>query len=180
VFAETGSEVILYGCTIENCIGQTSFDGSAVHVVTGADVVFDSKDGEDDGTTIINRIENCTSFTNQDGGAIYVNGSGSTFLANALRVVNCIAPGTGSGGALRAEAGSVVTLGRLVNETDGTSGENGAVSYAGWDAFDSGRVDQGGVAISGCEALDGGAISADASTVTIVNARLSGNHARRT
>jgi len=180
VFAETSSNVNLYGCTIENCVGQTGLDGSACHIVTGADVVFDSKDSVDDETTIVNRIENCTSFTNQDGGAIHVNGSGTTLTAYALRIVNCATLGTGSGGAVRAEAGAVVNLGRLLNETDGDTGEDGAVSYAGWDAFDSGRVDQGGVTIELCEALDGGAISADASTVNVVNARLRANHARRT
>lgn len=179
VFAETSGRATLYGCTIENCIGQVSNDGSAVNVITGADVVMDSKESEDHATTIINRIENCSSATNQDGGAIAVNGSGSTCLAYALRVIGCTALGTGSGGAIRVEAGGVLTLGRLVNETDGIAGENGAVSYAGWDAFDSGRVDQGGCIISGCSGLDGGAISVDASTATVVNARLRDNTARR-
>lgn len=116
-----------------------------------------------------------------DGGGIYVS-SAAAFSIKGARFLRCrTAASGGKGGAMYLAGSAAKTVGEERSEATGaTSGEGGAAMTAGWDRYDSGRVDQGGVEIEDCEAHAGGGISvvAGSGAFTLTNARITGCLAR--
>jgi hypothetical protein len=178
--------VELYGCLIHSCTGQAATDGGGCYVLNGGDLVIDFwAESSDlpfvDNQVHVTEIYNCQPPINQDGGAIAATGSGSTVTVSGCRIHDCVATGTGRGGAIRVENGATLTIGSYENHPTGSTfdgGEDGRDIWLGWDPYDSGRVDQGAVEITACSAQDGGGISVDVSTLVLTNSRVHANNAR--